>query len=123
MSGLDVILTIIAILVLLTVLSIVVLSLVWLERKFLARIQMRMGPMRVGPHGLLQPVADAVKLMTKEDILPGWVDKVLYWVAPLVVFVPSFISVDTKADKPSAQESSGRSNRPIPCGFCRRLSP
>ena len=59
---------------LLTALSVVVLSLTWLERKFLGRIQMRMGPMHVGPYGLLQPVADAIKLMSKEDVLPGWVD-------------------------------------------------
>ena len=76
---------------LLTALSIVVLSLTWLERKFLGRIQMRMGPMRVGPYGLLQPIADAIKLMSKEDVLPGWVDKVVYWVAPLIVFVPTFM--------------------------------
>lgn len=76
---------------LLTALSVVVLSLTWLERKFLGRIQMRLGPMHVGPYGLLQPVADAIKLMSKEDILPGWVDKVVYWVSPLIVFVPAFM--------------------------------
>ena len=72
-------------------LSVTVLVLVWLERKALARIQMRMGPMRVGFHGALQPVADAVKLMTKEDILPSWADRRIYWLAPLAVFVPSFL--------------------------------
>ena len=76
---------------LLTALSIVVLSLVWLERKFLGRIQRRMGPMRVGFHGLLQPVADAVKLVLKEDVVPGWADKAIFWVAPLIVFVPAFM--------------------------------
>ena len=76
---------------LLGALSVVVISLVLLERKYLGRLQMRMGPMRVGPHGVLQPVADVVKLMGKEDIMPSWVDRWVYWIAPLVLFVPSFV--------------------------------
>ncbi len=72
-------------------LTIIVLLLVWLERKVLARIQMRMGPMRVGFHGALQPIADAIKLISKEDILPAWADKLVYWFAPIVVFVPAFL--------------------------------
>ena len=68
-----------------------VLILTWLERKALARIQMRMGPMRVGPHGTLQPIADAIKLVFKEDILPSWADRKIYWVAPLAVFVPALL--------------------------------
>ena len=76
---------------LLTGLSVVVLSLVWVERKFLGRIQMRMGPMVVGPYGLLQPVADAIKLVAKEDLLSPWVDRIVYWIAPLAVFIPSFM--------------------------------
>ena len=75
---------------LLTILSVVVLSLTWVERKTLARIQQRIGPMRVGPYGLLQPIADGLKLLIKEDIMPAWVDRPVYWIAPLAVFVPSF---------------------------------
>mgnify|MGYP001062142179 CR=1 FL=1 len=70
-------------------LSITVMVLTWIERKFLARIQQRMGPMRVGPHGTLQPIADVIKLITKEDILPSWADRPIYWIAPLAIFVPA----------------------------------
>ena len=76
---------------LLGLLSLAVLILTWAERKALARIQMRMGPMRVGFHGALQPIADGVKLFTKEDILPSWADRRVYWLAPVAVFVPSFM--------------------------------
>ena len=76
---------------LLVFLSVMVLVLTWVERKALARIQMRMGPMRVGFHGTLQPIADAMKLLSKEDILPSWADRRVYWLAPLAVFIPSFM--------------------------------
>ena len=72
-------------------LSFTVLVLTWVERKALARIQMRMGPMRVGFHGTLQPLADAMKLVLKEDILPSWADRRVYWLAPLAVFIPSLL--------------------------------
>lgn len=72
-------------------LSITVLFLTWFERKFLARLQMRIGPMRVGPYGTLQPLADAIKLIFKEDILPSWADRKVYWLAPIAVFVPTFL--------------------------------
>ena len=50
----------------------------WVERKVIAHIQVRPGPYRVGPHGLLQPLADVIKLITKEDLLPPYVNKPLY---------------------------------------------
>ncbi len=51
----------------------------WLERKVLAHIQLRVGPRRVGPHGLLQPLADVIKLITKEDMMPSHVNKVFWF--------------------------------------------
>ncbi len=64
---------------------------IYMERKILADIHMRMGPREVGKFGLLQPFADAIKLLTKEDIVPEKVDKWLYVLAPFIVFVPSFM--------------------------------
>src|SRR6476660_7592095 len=57
---------------------------VLVERKVLADFQVRLGPMRVGPHGLLQPLADALKLMLKEDIIPTDADKAIFWFAPVI---------------------------------------
>src|ERR1700704_262147 len=56
----------------------------WIERKVIAHIQLRVGPRRVGPHGLLQPLADVIKLLTKEDILPSHVNKFFYFLAPFM---------------------------------------
>src|SRR5205809_7081675 len=57
---------------------------VLVERKVLADYQVRLGPMRVGPHGLLQPIADALKLLLKEDIIPADSDKSIFWFAPVI---------------------------------------
>ncbi|HEX6823557.1 MAG TPA: complex I subunit 1 family protein [Candidatus Sulfotelmatobacter sp.] len=71
-------------------LSIAVIAMNWLERKILAHMQVRLGPMRVGPHGLLQPIADALKLLLKEDIIPAEADKTVFWVAPFIVVLAAF---------------------------------
>jgi len=59
--------------------------LVWLERKFLARLQVRFGPNRAGKFGLLQPIADTIKMLTKEDIVPAAADRFIFLLAPAVV--------------------------------------
>lgn len=65
-----------------------VMAFIYLERRILGRMQARLGPNRTGPLGLLQPVADAVKVLFKEDIIPDKADKLLYWLAPVVAFFP-----------------------------------
>ncbi len=62
------------------------------ERKILARMQMRVGPNRVGPRGLLQSLADGVKLALKEGIVPAGVDKPIYVLAPIIATVPAFMA-------------------------------
>ena len=62
--------------------------LVWVERKAAGYIQLRPGPLHVGPQGILQPVADAVKLIGKQLAAPAASDKLLFWAAPLLAFAP-----------------------------------
>ncbi len=64
----------------------------WFERKVMAHMQVRLGPMRVGPLGLLQPVADAIKLLLKEDLVPTEADAVVFWFAPVWVVMTAFCS-------------------------------
>jgi NADH-quinone oxidoreductase subunit H len=65
----------------------------WIERKVIGHIQLRIGPYRVGPHGLLQPLADVVKLITKEGVLPSHVNKFFYLLAPFIAVVLALISI------------------------------
>ncbi|MGD0400855.1 MAG: NADH-quinone oxidoreductase subunit NuoH [Syntrophobacteraceae bacterium] len=65
--------------------------LVWVERKFLARLQIRYGPNRAGTFGLLQPLADIVKMIAKEDTVPDGADKALFMIAPAVVATTAFL--------------------------------
>ena len=65
--------------------------LVWVERKLLARLQIRLGPNRAGIFGLLQPVADAIKMLAKEDIVPAAADRVIFLLAPAVVALTALL--------------------------------
>ena len=69
--------------------------LTWYERRALARIQSRIGPNRAGPQGLLQPIADAVKLIFKEELVPAKADRILFFWAPVITMVPSIILAAT----------------------------
>ncbi|MCK4901704.1 MAG: NADH-quinone oxidoreductase subunit NuoH [Anaerolineales bacterium] len=78
------ILAVIGVVVIASVVLILDIFLVWLERKVVARFQDRLGPNRVGPYGLIQPIADVIKLLIQEDILPVGADKIVYNLAPII---------------------------------------
>ncbi len=75
----------------------------WIERKVIAHVQLRVGPRRVGPHGLLQPLADVIKLITKEDMIPSHVNKVFYYLAPFVAVLFALISISVIPFGPTIQ--------------------
>src|SRR2546421_4938758 len=64
----------------------------WLERKGLGRIQNRLGPNRVGPWGWFQPIADGIKMLTKEDVVPRSADRIVHFLAPLVLVIPVLLA-------------------------------
>jgi NADH-quinone oxidoreductase subunit H len=73
--------------------SLTALSLVWVERKVAAHVQQRLGPMRVGPHGLFQTLADGLKLLSKENITPLEADRFIFHLAPLLCFAATFVAL------------------------------
>ena len=101
-----VILAVLGVVILATFVLIVDILLVWVERKMVARFQDRLGPNRVGPFGIIQPIADVIKLLIKEDILPDGADKFIFNIAPIfalatvlllwavIPFAPTIIGAD-----------------------------
>jgi NADH-quinone oxidoreductase subunit H len=85
----DAILTLVAVTLIMTLL---IFFLIWWERKLVGRLQMRLGPMRTGPYGSLQSIADAIKLVAKEDVRPGTADRWVFEFAPYFAFVPIFMA-------------------------------
>ena len=76
---------------------------VLVERKVMAHMQARLGPMRVGPHGLLQPLADALKLLLKEDVIPARADRLIFWFAPVTSVTVALVAYSALPIGPAFQ--------------------
>ncbi len=92
-TGFFLVVTLVKIAAVLFVLLTAIAYLTWLERKVVAHIQSRWGPYLVGPHGLLQPLADGLKFLFKEDIVPLEADHFVYWLAPFLAFTLAFFAL------------------------------
>ena len=103
-----IVITLIKVVVVFAVMMTTLLYLQWVERKVIAHIQVRPGPYRVGPHGLLQPIADVIKLMTKEDLIPPYVNKPMYLVAPFIAMTMALISISVIPFGPAIQVAGYR---------------
>ena len=104
----SIVIPLLKIVILLNAVLVAVTYMVLLERKVIAWVQSRLGPMRVGPYGALQPVADAVKLMIKEDITPTRADKWVFTAAPIIALVPALVVFAVIPFGPSIELSSAR---------------
>ena len=100
--------SLIKVLILLFVVLTVNAYLTWFERKVVAHIQSRWGPHRVGPHGLLQPMADGLKFLFKEDPTPAGVDKFVYYLAPLLALALALTSIAVIPFGPNPIHFKGR---------------
>src|ERR1700678_3683423 len=76
---------------------------VLVERKVMAHMQARLGPMRVVPHGLLQPIADALKLVLKEDVIPMNADRMIFWFAPVISVTVALVAYSALPIGPAFQ--------------------
>jgi NADH-quinone oxidoreductase subunit H len=101
--GSFIVITLIKVVVVFAVMLTTLAYLQWVERKVIAHIQVRPGPYRVGPHGLLQPVADIIKLITKEDLIPPYVNKPLYLAAPFIAMVMALLPISVIPFGPAIQ--------------------
>jgi len=88
-----IVITLVKVVVVFATMMTTLLYLQWVERKVIAHIQVRPGPYRVGPHGLFQPIADVIKLITKEDLIPPYVNKPLYLAAPFIAMTMALLSI------------------------------
>jgi len=102
MSGHQFLVALVWVLALLVVMALNIIFMDWYERKLIGHIHLRPGPMHTGWHGLLQPFADMLKMLGKEDIVPTGADKLFFWIGPMVVVVPLFLALTVLPVAPGA---------------------